>query len=129
MVSRFETRFVSQGLPLLERQFSQSADFFQTDDTDEITIACFIDLGDVSQGTGFSDLEGRVTVRTADMLARVSSFGSLSGVRIGEEEFHVYAHSTSEFGVTVFNIRRKASEQDHTNMFDMNDQQAVWRQE
>lgn len=117
MASRFEERFVAQALPLLERQFLQTVDFLQSDDVDDVRIECFVDLA-----------AGEITARTATVLARVESFGVITGARYNDELFHVNGHRTTEFGQTVFTIVRKVVEEEHTNMFDFNDQQATWHE-
>lgn len=126
MVSRFESTFRDRVIPAAERAFGVTV-YFIFEDGSEFQFTGLVDLNGVSGGDEvFTRVDGTLTIKTSALVAKVEDTDVLTSVRIREEVFHVFAKSPSICGFTVFNIRRKASEQDHTNMYDMNDQQAVW---
>lgn len=129
MVSRFESSFQTRVVPVALRAFGLNVDLITADGSKEYRFTGMLNLEDLQEGEGFSDLRGRLTIRTSDLLAKVESFAELQRVRINDEIFHVYGHKIAGAGLTVFNIRRKASEQQHSNIFDINDQQATWYEE
>ena len=126
MGSRFESRFQDIAVPKLFDQFGHSIDLISADDASEYKITAMVDLDEVPQGEGFQQITGRLSAKTSD-LARISdTFGSITKVRYKEQIFDVHGKATDHAGVTVLNIRRKSSEQGHTNIFDINGEQAVW---
>jgi hypothetical protein len=81
-----------------------------------------------SGGEAFTDVDGRLTLKTADLVSRAGEFTVLTKVRIREQVYDVYAQAPDHAGLTVFNIRRKFEEQEHTNIYDINGEQAVWHE-
>jgi hypothetical protein len=126
MASRFEQRFKQFAVPRLQREFSTDVDFI-LDDDHELRFTAFVDIDQIPSGEGFSDVEGRVTVKTADLVARSAEFTLLSKVRFRDQVYDVYAQAPDHAGMTVFNIRRKHSEQNYTNLYDINGDQTKWQ--
>jgi hypothetical protein len=129
MASRFESFFKTYAMPVLRREFDREVDFID-DDGNELRFDCFIDLEEIPSGEGFADLQGRVSVRTSDLLARVDTdaYGDWKMARIRDEIFDVYASMPDEYGSTVFNVRRKHSSQQHSNLFDINGDQLSYQE-
>ena len=127
MTSRFERRFKAQALPLLEREFNQPIKLIDTGDS-EVSFQCFLDLDDATTEEGFSDIQGTLSIRTSAVLAKIDAadLGKWNRARIRGQIFDVYAVLPDQFGSTVFSVRRKHDEQKHTNIFDINGEQAVW---
>jgi hypothetical protein len=127
MASRFETFFKTYAMPVLRREFDREVDLID-DSGNELRFDCFVDLDPIQSGEGFSDLQGRVSVRTSDLLAKVDTdaYGEWIKARYKNEIFDVYASMPDEYGSTVFNMRRKHSSQQHSNLYDINGEQAVW---
>jgi hypothetical protein len=126
MASRFESTYQERVLPAAFRAFGQSVDLISADDASEYRITAMVELDEVPQGDGFQQITGRLSAKTSD-LARISdTFGSITKVRFKEQIFDVYGKATDHAGITVLNISRKSSEQGHTNIFDINGEQAVW---
>jgi hypothetical protein len=122
MASRFEQRFKQFAVPRLQREFSTDVDFILDDDY-ELRFKAFVDIDQIPSGEGFSDVEGRVTVKTADLVARSAEFTLLNRVRFRNQIYDVYAQAPDHAGLTVLNIRRKFEEQAQSNLFDLHGKQ------
>jgi hypothetical protein len=123
MASRFEQRFSQIAVPRLQREFAIDVDFILTDDH-ELRLKAFVDIDQIpSGGEGFTDVDGRVTVKTADLALRSAEFTMLTKVRIRDQIYDVYAQAPDHAGLTVFNIRRKFKEQGQSNLFDLHGNQ------
>jgi hypothetical protein len=124
MASRFESFFKTYAMPVLRREFDREVDFID-DDGNELRFNCFYDLDEIPSGEGTVDLQGRVSVRTSDLLARVDTdtYGDWRKARIRDQIFDVYASMPDEYGSTVFNVRRKFEEQQHSNLYDLHGNQ------
>jgi len=81
-----------------------------------------------SGGEAFTDVDGRLTVKTADLASRSAEFTVLTKVRIRDQIYDVYAQAPDHAGLTVFNIRRKFEEQGQSNVYDIDGEQAVWHE-
>ena len=128
MVSRFESTFRDRVVLAAERAFGVAVDFILSDDS-ELRLTATVDIEDVPLGDDrYQRMEGKITIRTSLLAENLGEGDVLTAVRVRDEVYHVYGKSSSHCGLTVLNIRRMASEQDHTNMYDLNDQQAVWHQ-
>lgn len=126
MASRFESRFQDIAVPKLFDQFGQSVDLISADDASEYKITAMVDLDEVPQGEGFQQITGKLSAKTSDLVRISDTFGSITKVRYKEQIFDVHGKATDHAGITILNIRRKSSEQGHTNIFDINGEQAVW---
>ncbi len=124
MASRFETFFKTYAMPVLRREFDREVDFID-DDGNELRFNCFYDLDEIPSGEGTVDLQGSVSVRTSDLLAKVDAdaYGDWKQARIKDQIFDVYAAMPDEYGSTVFNVRRKFEEQQHSNLYDLHGKQ------
>jgi hypothetical protein len=123
MASRFEQRFSQIAVPRLQREFAFDVDFILTDDH-ELRFKAFVDIEQIpSGGEGFTDVDGRVTVKTADLALRSAEFTVLTKVRIKNQIYDLYAQAPDHAGLTVFNIRRKFEEQGQSNLFDLHGNQ------
>jgi hypothetical protein len=110
--------------------------FFNTDhfaesvtlhgDTD-VTVTALIDLGSViadPQSEEVPELTGFLTVKTSDSAAvQAAQYLTMRGQR-----FHINGNGTDEHGMTTYNVVRQLAENTRTNIFDIEDQQAVWRE-
>ena len=129
MVSRFESTFRDRVIPAAERAFGVAVDFILADDS-ELRLDAMPEIDEIPPGDEkYTKVEGTVTIRTALLIANLAETDVLTRVRVRDQVYHVYAQSSSHAGLTVLNVRRKASEQKHTNMYDLNDQQATWYEE
>jgi hypothetical protein len=126
MGSRFESRFQDIAVPRLFVQFGHSVDLISADDATEYRIDAMVSMDPVGTEEGFSDVQGNVTVKTADFVRCVETIASAAKCRHKGQIFDVYGEATENCGLTVFNIRRKHSEQANTNLYDINGEQAVW---
>jgi hypothetical protein len=126
MASRFESRFQDIAVPRLFDQFGHSVDLISADDATEYRIDAMVSMDPVGTEEGFSDVQGNVTVKTADFVRCVETIASAAKCRHKGQIFDVYGEATEHCGLTVFNIRRKHSEQANTNLYDINGEQAVW---
>jgi hypothetical protein len=123
MPSRFESTFRDRVLPAAERAFGRDIDFI-LDDDHELRFKAFVDIDQIpSGGEAFTEVDGRLTVKTADLVARSAEFTVLTKVRIRDQIYDVYAQAPDHAGLTVFNIRRKFDEQDQSNLFDLHGKQ------
>jgi hypothetical protein len=124
MASRFESFFKTYAMPVLRREFDREVDFID-DDGNELRFDCFYDLDEIPSGEGTVDLQGSVSVRTSDLLAKVDTdaYGDWKKARIRNQIFDVYASMPDEYGSTVFNVRRKFEEQQHSNLYDLHGNQ------
>jgi hypothetical protein len=124
MASRFESFFKTYAMPVLRREFDREVDFID-DDGNELRFDCFYDLDEIPSGEGTVDLQGMVSVRTSDLLAKVDTdaYGNWKKARIRDQIFDVYAAMPDEYGSTVFNVRRKFEEQQHSNLYDLHGNQ------
>jgi len=128
MPSRFESTFRDRVLPAAERAFGRDIDFI-LDDDHELRFKAFVDIDQIpSGGEAFTDVDGRVTVKTADLVSRSAEFTVLTKVRIRDQIYDVYAQAPDHAGLTVFNIRRKFEEQGQSNVYDIDGEQAVWHE-
>jgi hypothetical protein len=128
MPSRFESTFRDRVIPAAERAFGVAVDFIFADDS-ELRLTAMVSIDDIPSGDeNYVSVEGTITIRTELLTANLGEADVLTKARVRDEIYHVYAQSPSHAGLTVLNIRRKASEQKQTNMYDINDQQAVWHQ-
>ena len=123
MPSRFESTFNDRVLPAAERAFGRDVDFILEDDH-ELRFKAFVDIDQIpSGGEDFTEVDGRLTVKTADLALRAGEFTVLTKVRIREQIYDVYAQAPDHAGLTVFNIRRKFEEQGQSNLFDLHGKQ------
>lgn len=120
MVSRFEGFFKKHAALVLRREFNQFVDFLDEDDN-EIRLRCFVDFDDIPSGEGFSDLQGKLSVKTTALRRRipVDETGLWIKARIHGQMFDVYGCEPDQFGSTVFNVRRRFDQQQHSNQFDL----------
>lgn len=128
MGSRFESRFQDIAVPKLFDQFGHSIDLISADDASEYKITAMVAMDEVGTGEGFSDVQGKVTVKTADFLRCVETIASAAKCRHKEKIFDVYGEATEQCGLTVFNIRRKHTEQANTNLYDLSGNQTLWQE-
>jgi len=128
MVSRFESTFRDRVVPAAERAFGIPVVFILEDDS-ELELTAMVDITEIpATDQGSTPVEGTLTIRTSLLTANLAETDVLTSVRVRDELYHVYSKSPPHAGLTVMNIRRKVSEQDHTNMYDLNDTQAVWHE-
>jgi hypothetical protein len=129
MASRFEQRFNQFAIPRLQREFATDVDFILDDDS-ELRFRAFTDIDQIpSGGEAFTDVDGRLTVKTADLASRSAEFTVLTKARIRDQIYDVYAQAPDHAGLTVFNIRRKFNEQDQSNLFDLRGDQIPFASE
>jgi hypothetical protein len=128
MASRFESTYQERVLPAAFRAFGQSVDLISADDATEYRIDAMVSMDPVGTEEGFSDVQGNVTVKTADFARCVETIASASKCRHKGQIFDVYGEASEHCGLTVFNIRRKHSEQDNTNLYDISGNQTLWQQ-
>ena len=123
MPSRFESTFRERVLPAAERAFGRDVDFILSDDH-ELRFKAFVDIDQIpSGGEDFTEVDGRLTVKTADLLARSAEFTVLTRVRIRDQIYDLYAQAPDHAGLTVFNIRRKFEHQGQSNLYDLHGNQ------
>lgn len=123
MVSRFEARFKQFAVPMLAREFDTEIVFI-LDDASELLFYGWVDIDEIpSGGEGFVDVNGKVIVQTSKLTAEVSAFGDLKKCRFRDEVYDVYSHTPDQYGTTVFNVRRKFEEQQHSNLYDLHGKQ------
>jgi hypothetical protein len=123
MASRFQSRFQDIAVPRLFVQFGHSVDLISADDATEYRIDAMVSMDPVGTEEGFSDVQGNVTVKTADFARCVETIASASKCRHKGQIFDVYGEASEHCGLTVFNIRRKYSEQANTNIYDLHGNQ------
>lgn len=128
MASRFESTYQERVLPAAFRAFGQSVDLISADDASEYKITAMVAMDEVGTGEGFSDVQGKVTVKTADFLRCVETIASAAKCRHKGKIFDVYGEATEHCGLIVFNIRRKHSEQANTNLYDLSGNQTLWQE-
>jgi len=128
MASRFESRFQDIAVPRLFDQFGHSVDLISADDATEYRIDAMVSMDPVGTEEGFSDVQGNVTVKTADFLRCVETIASAAKCRHKGKIFDVYGEATEQCGLTVFNIRRKHTEQANTNLYDLSGNQTLWQE-
>lgn len=127
MFSLFEQRFNARAVPQLEREFGAAAVFIFEDCSELPLTGAMVDVEQMpADDSGHVAIEGRLTIATTTLTSNLVDTEILTSVRVREQLFHIYGKSPPYCGLTVFNIRRKVIEQDHTNMYDINDNQAVW---
>jgi len=110
-------------VPRLFVQFGHSVDLISADDATEYRIDAMVSMDPVGTEEGFSDVQGNVTVKTADFARCVETIASASKCRHKGQIFDVYGEASEHCGLTVFNIRRKYSEQANTNIYDLHGNQ------
>lgn len=127
MPSKFETRFKTFALPILQREFNQPIKLIDIDGN-ELLFQCFLKIDDIGSGDGFSDVQGQLSIKSTTVLTRIQSseIGKWTRARVRGQIFDVYAVADDQFGTMVFNIRRKSEEQANTNLYDLSGEQAVW---
>lgn len=128
MSSRFESTYQARVLPAAFRAFGQTVDLISADDATEYRIDAMVAMDEVGAGEGFSDVQGKVTVKTDDFTRCVETIASASKCRHKGKIFDVYGEATEHCGLTVFNIRRKHSEQANTNLYDLSGNQTLWQE-
>jgi hypothetical protein len=93
--------------------------------TSFVTVTALIDIGSVvadSLSDEVPELTGFIRVKTEDA-QKVIDAGT---VIIRSQEFHINGNGTDEHGIVTFNVLRREHENQRTNLFDLNDEQAVW---
>lgn len=128
MASRFESTYQERVIPAAFRAFGQTVDLISADDATEYRIDAMVSMDPVGTEEGFSDVQGNVTVKTADFARCVETIASASKCRHKGQIFDVYGEASEHCGLTVFNIRRKHSEQANTNLYDISGNQTLWQQ-
>ena len=98
MASRFESRFQDIAVPRLFYQFGHSVDLISADDASEYKITAMVAMDPVGTGEGFSDVQGSVTVKTADFLRCVETIASAAKCRHKGKIFDVYGEATEQSG-------------------------------
>ncbi len=123
MVSRFEARFKQFAMPMLAREFNTEI-VFVLDSGSELQFLGYVDIEEIpSGGEGFVDVNGKVIVQTSKLVAELPDFSGLKQCRFRNELYDVYSHAPDQYGTTVFNIRRKFEEQQHSNLYDLHGNQ------
>jgi hypothetical protein len=120
MSSRFDTFFKNHARPFLAREFNQPVVLILTNN-EEIHVMAFVSTEDIPTEDGFSDLQGKLSVATDQLYSLMdrTRLGEITLVRYRNELYDVYAHNPDQCGGTVFNIRRRYEEQQHSNFFDI----------
>ena len=126
MSSPFATRMAAIGAPLGIRHNSEPVTIRSVNDV-ELTLKAIVELDDMnSAAEGFIVVTGRLLIETAIVLRKVIAIGTVIHAVARGEQWHVYDQSGDRDGWTHFNLRRKVSQSSHTNIYDLDDNQAVW---
>lgn len=128
MASRFESTYQARVLPAAFRAFGHDIDLISADDSTEYRLTAMVDMDEIPSGEGFSDVQGRITVKTADLFRYVETVGPVTKARVKGKIFDVYGEALEHCGLTKLNVRRKYEEQQHTNIYDIDGEQAVWHE-
>lgn len=128
MASRFESTYQERVLPAAFRAFGQSADLISADDASEYKITAMVAMDEVGTGEGFSDVQGKVSVKAVDLFRCIENIASAAKFRHKGQIFDVYGEATEQCGLIVFNVRRKHSEQANTNLYDLSGNQTLWQE-
>jgi len=128
MSNPFASRLASIGAPLGIRHNGESITLTFDDDSTAVVTA-IVDIKEQQQvNDGESQVEGNISIRTADVADIITPQGVPLRATVREQIWHVYGRGPDQFGMTTFLIRRVFAEADHTNMYDISDTQAVWHQ-
>lgn len=126
MSSPFANRSAAVCTPLGIR-FNGESVLLLAEDAETIPIKAIVDIQDSPEPfDGPVDLVGTFRIPTAAVTRWITPHGFIKTATIRTLEWHVYEKSPDREGWTWFSIRRQLNQSDHTNMFDMNDQQATW---
>lgn len=127
MTNPFASRLAAIGAPLGTR-FNGEPVTVKTDTGTAIRNVKFIvDIDETtSVSEGFVIVTGRITCETKDVARFITPRGTVKTATTRGFDWHIYEQGSDEFGLTAFNIRRKMGESEYSNLYDINDQQAVW---
>jgi len=124
----FALRSAAVGAPLGKRHNSEPITVTFDDDS-TLRGRAVVDIDDPQPSLdGVVVVEGRMSVLVSDVARYFTPRGIVQKVLAREENWHVYGRGPNQFGMQVFLIRRTFREADHTNIYDINDNQAVWHQ-
>lgn len=128
MSNPFALRSAAVGTPLGMRLNGETITLkFDDDSTKRITA--IVDISESQQVLdGLIEVNGRISLKTTDVTKHVTPNGVAVSATIRGQEWHLYGQAPDQFGLTMINIRRKFDESVHSNIYDMNDQQAVWHE-
>lgn len=122
--SPFSRRAAAVGAPLGKRLNGEPVVLYD-DDGLEFKASAIVDLDEIpTAAAGFVELEGRMSILTADLTAIQRRIELLRIALIRGKEFDVYGRSVDHFGQTVFNVRRRNEEEsEYTNLYDLHGRQ------
>jgi hypothetical protein len=128
MTSPFATRLAAIGAPLGIRHNGESITLSNADDQTAI-VKAIAEIDDVTDSSeGFIVVTGRLLIETAVVSRKLTPLGTILKAVVRGEEWHVYEQSGDREGFVRINIRRKIDEAQHTNIYDINGEQAVWHE-
>jgi len=128
MSSPFSLRSAAICTPLGIRFNGESITLLTADET-SIPISAIVEIQDAPEPLdGPVDLTGTFRIPAAAVTRWVTPHGLVKTATIRALEWHVYEHSPDRDGWIWFNIRRQFDQSNHTNIYDMNDQQAEWHE-
>jgi hypothetical protein len=129
MSSAFSRRAAVVGTPLAIRHNGETVTLYGDDDS-ETKVSAIVDLDDAtSAGEGFVEIEGRLSVRTADFSGKINPNGVVRSALIRGHVYYTFSQSTDQNGLTTFNIRRKFDEQQQSNLYDLHGNQIPYAAE
>lgn len=128
MSSAFSRRAAAIGTPLGIRHNGESVVLYG-DDGLTVTMLAIVDLDQATAtASGLVDVDGRISLKTSELSKKFDPVGLVRLAVIRGQEFDLYVANPDAFGLTVFNVRRKQDEEDRTNIYDIDGEQATWHE-
>lgn len=128
MSSPFTQRAAQIGAPLGIR-FNGESITVTFDDASTLPIKAIVEIDEApAPMDGPVDVTGMIRVLTTVVTKKLAPRGTVMSAAIRGFDWHVFHTGEDQGGLTPFQIRRKFNEADRPNMYDMNDQQAVWHE-
>ena len=127
MTNPFTSRLSAIGAPLGVRLNGELVTVTTDTGTSIRNVKFIVDIDETtSVAEGFVTVTGRITCETKDVTRFMTPRGTVKTATARGYEWHIYEQGSDEFGMTTFNVRRKMSESEYSNLYDINDQQAKW---
>lgn len=109
---------------LVSKQFGAAEDVvLQADSGNIAAIGLVAAIDRIEVDDQPADLETTIRVPQSQVAVDVSTIQSAT---LRGNEWHVVAAEPTEQGLVLFSLRRKHIEAGHSNIFDLNDEQAGW---
>jgi hypothetical protein len=127
MTNPFASRLAAIGAPLGTRFNGEPVTVTTDTGTAIRNVKFIVDIDETtSVSEGFVIVTGRITCETKNVARFITPRGTVKTATTRGFDWHIYEQGSDEFGLTTFNIRRKMGESEYSNLYDINDQQAVW---